>query len=207
LRALTRAPGTYEDAMNTPLKIDADNVVTFHYTLKGEDGAEIETSVGKDPVIYMHGHANIVPGLEQEMTGRQGGDKFSATVAPEHAYGPHDPNAVQRVPIKHLATRGKILPGQMVGINTRQGVRHARAVKVGHFNVDVDLNHPLAGKTLVFDIEIVDVRAATKEELEHGHAHGPGGHGHDHGEHDHAGHDHGDHAGHDHDHHDHGHDR
>ena len=67
--------------MNTPLKIDADNVVTFHYTLKGEDGAEIETSVGKDPVIYMHGHANIVPGLEQEMTGRQGGDTFSATVA------------------------------------------------------------------------------------------------------------------------------
>ena len=176
--------------MNAPLRIDADSVVTFHYTLKGDDGAQIESSVGKDPVIYMHGHANIVPGLEQEMTGRQGGDKFSATVAPEHAYGPHDPNAVQRVPIKHLATRGKIVPGQMVAVNTRQGVRHARAVKVGHFNVDLDLNHPLAGKTLVFDIEIVDVRAATKEELEHGHAHGPGGHGHDHGEHDHADHDH-----------------
>jgi FKBP-type peptidyl-prolyl cis-trans isomerase SlyD len=182
-----------EDTTN----IDADKVVTFHYTLHGEDGAAIESSVGKDPVTYMHGHANIVPGLEQEMTGRQSGDKFSATVAPEHAYGPHDANAMQRVPIKHLATRGKIVPGQMVAINTRQGVRHARAVKIGHFNVDLDLNHPLAGKTLVFDIEIVDVRAATKEELEHGHAHGPGGHGHDHAEHDHAGHDH---AGHDHDH-------
>ena len=182
-----------------PLQIDADTVVTFHYSLRGEDGGLIESSAGKDPVIYMHGHANIVPGLEQEMTGRQSGDKFSATVAPEHAYGPHDPNAVQRVPIKHLATRGKIVPGQTVGINTRQGVRHARALKVGHFNVDVDLNHPLAGKTLMFDIEIVDVRAATKEELEHGHAHGPGGHGHDHGDHDHD-HDH----GHDQDH---GHDR
>ena len=181
--------------MNAPLKIAADNVVTFHYALKDADGADIESSVGKVPVTYMHGHANIVPGLEQEMAGRQSGDKFSATVPPEQAYGPHDPNAVQRVPIKHLATRGKIVPGQMVAINTRQGVRHARAVKVGHFNVDLDLNHPLAGKTLVFDIEIVDVRAATKEELEHGHAHGPGGHGHDHGEHDHTGHDH----GHDHD--------
>ena len=186
--------------MNAPLKIGADSVVTFHYTLKDGDGADIESSVGKDPVIYMHGHANIVPGLEQEMFGRQRGDTFSATVAPEQAYGLHDPNGVQRVPIKHLATRGKIVPGQMVAVNTRQGIRHARAVKVGHFNVDLDVNHPLAGKTLVFDIEIVDVRAATKEELEHGHAHGPGGHGHDHGEHDHGDHEHGNHE---HGHHDH----
>ena len=175
-----------------PLRIDADTVVTFHYTLRGEDGALIESSEGKDPVIYMHGHANIVPGLETEMTGKQGGDKFTATVAPELAYGPHDPNAVQRVPTKHLATKGKIEPGQMVAVNTRQGERYARVVKVGHFNVDLDLNHPLAGKTLVFDIEVVDVRAATAEEIEHGHAHGPGGHGHDH-DHDHADHDH-DHA-------------
>jgi len=191
--------------MNAPLKIGADSVVTFHYTLKDGDGADIESSVGKDPVIYMHGHANIVPGLEQEMFGRQRGDTFSATVAPEQAYGLHDPNGVQRVPIKHLATRGKIVPGQMVAVNTRQGIRHARAVKVGHFNVDLDVNHPLAGKTLVFDIEIVDVRAATKEELEHGHAHGPGGHGHDHGEHDHGDHEHGDHAHGNHEHGDHDH--
>ena len=164
--------------MNAPLKIDADSVVTFHYTLKGDDGAQIESSVGKDPVIYMHGHANIVPGLEQEMTGRQSGDKFSATVPPELAYGAHDPNGIQRVPIKHLATRGKIVPGQMVAVNTRQGVRHARAVKVGHFNVDLDLNHPLAGKTLHFDVTVREVRDATEEEKSHGHAHGP--HGHDH---------------------------
>jgi FKBP-type peptidyl-prolyl cis-trans isomerase SlyD len=168
------------------IAIDADKVVTLHYTLRGEDGTQIESSVGKDPVTYMHGHANIVPGLEREMTGRHGGDKFSATVAPEQAYGAHDPNAVQRVPMKHLATRGKIVPGQTVAVNTHQGVRHARAVKVGHFNVDLDLNHPLAGKTLVFEIEIVDVRAATPEELQHGHAHGPGGHGHDHVDHEHS---------------------
>jgi FKBP-type peptidyl-prolyl cis-trans isomerase SlyD len=184
--------------MNEPLKISADTVVTFHYTLRGEDGTLIESSTGKDPVTYMHGHANIVPGLEREMDGKESGAKLSATVPPEGAYGLHDPNAVQRVPIKHLATRGKIEPGQMVAVNTRQGARHARVVKVGHFNVDLDLNHPLAGKTLVFDIEIVDVRGATEEELAHGHAHGPGGHGHDH--HEHADdHDHGE-PGHDHDH-------
>ena len=160
--------------------IGVDTVVTFHYTLRGEDGALIESSEGKDPVIYMHGHANIVPGLETQMTGKHGGEKFSATVAPELAYGLHDANAVQRVPTKHLATKGRIVPGQMVAVNTREGARHARVVKVGHFNVDLDLNHPLAGKTLVFDIEIVDVRAATAEGIEHGHAHGPGGHGHDH---------------------------
>jgi FKBP-type peptidyl-prolyl cis-trans isomerase SlyD len=189
-----------------PLQIDADTVVTFHYTLRGEDGALIESSAGKEPVIYMHGHANIVPGLEREMAGKQAGDKFTSTVPAELAYGPHDPNAVHRIPTKHLATKGKIVPGQMVAVNTREGERYARVVKVGHFNVDLDLNHPLAGKTLVFEIELVDVRAATEEEIAHGHAHGPGGHGHEHGEHEHA--DHGP-ADDDHEHHhgDHDHDR
>jgi FKBP-type peptidyl-prolyl cis-trans isomerase SlyD len=177
-----------------------NTVVTFHYTVRETDGSVIESSDGASPAIYMHGHANIVPGLERAMTGKSAGDKLTATVAPEQAYGPRDENAVQRVPLKHLATRGKIVPGQMVAVNTNQGARHARVVKVGHFNVDLDLNHPLAGKTLVFDVEIVDVRAATAEELEHGHAHGPGGHEHDHAHgHEHA-HDHDHDHGHDHDH-------
>jgi len=169
--------------------VGVDTVVTFHYSLRSEDGTLIESSEGQSPVIYMHGHNNIVPGLEEQMVGKHSGDKFSATVPPEGAYGLRDPNALQRVPIKHLQSKGKIEPGQMVAVNTRDGARHALVVKVGHFNVDLDLNHPLAGKTLVFEIEIVDVRAATQEELAHGHAHGPGGHGHDHGDHDHD-HDH-----------------
>jgi FKBP-type peptidyl-prolyl cis-trans isomerase SlyD len=164
--------------MNQSTTIDADKVVSFHYSLRDEQGTLIESSEGKSPVIYMHGRGNIVPGLEREMAGKQGGEKFTATVPPEQAYGLRDDNAVQRVPIKHLATRGRIVPGQMIAVNTNQGARHARVVKVGHFNVDLDLNHPLAGKTLVFDIEIVDVRPATQEELEHGHAHGPGAHDH-----------------------------
>lgn len=175
--------------MTEPMTIGADSVVTFHYRLRDSDGSFNESSDGKSPVVYMHGRNNIVPGLETEMTGKKSGDTFSATVAPENAYGPHNPNAVQRVPLKHLNTRGPVVAGQMVAVNTNQGPRPARVLKVGHFNVDLDLNHPLAGKTLLFDVEIVDVRAATAEELAHGHAHGPDGHGHDH-DHDHHGHDH-----------------
>jgi FKBP-type peptidyl-prolyl cis-trans isomerase SlyD len=162
------------------LKIDTDKVVTFHYNLRASDDSFAESSQGKSPVTYMQGHHNIVPGLESEMTGKSSGAKFTATVAPENAYGLRDPSAVQRVPIKHLVSKGRLVPGQMVAVNTTSGARHALVLKVGHFNVDVDLNHPLAGKTLVFDIEILDVRDATAEELAHGHAHGPGGHGHDH---------------------------
>lgn len=160
------------------LPIADDAVVSFHYKLRDAEGTFSESSDGANPVVYLHGRNQIVPGLESEMAGKKSGDKFTATVAPEQAYGQRDDKAVQRVPIKHLASRGPFVEGQMVVVNTREGGRQARVVKVGHFNVDLDLNHPLAGKTLTFDIEIVEVRAATAEELAHGHAHGPEGHHH-----------------------------
>jgi len=153
--------------------IGDDKVVAFHYTLRDAEGTFNESSAGASPVIYLHGRNNIVPGLESQMVGKKGGDKFTATVAPEQAYGLRNEEAVQRVPLKHLATRGPIQPGQVVVVKTHEGGRQARVLKVGHFNVDLDLNHPLAGKTLTFDIEVVEVRAATDEELTHGHAHGP----------------------------------
>jgi FKBP-type peptidyl-prolyl cis-trans isomerase SlyD len=162
------------------LTIGDDKVVTFHYKLRDSEGTFTESSEGQSPVVYMHGRGNIVPGLETELAGKKAGDKFTATVSPEQAYGERNPNAVQRVPRKHLLTRGEIVAGQMVAVNTREGARQALVVKVGHFNVDLDLNHPLAGRTLVFDIDVVGVRDATEEELSHGHAHGPEGHGHDH---------------------------
>jgi FKBP-type peptidyl-prolyl cis-trans isomerase SlyD len=158
--------------------IGDDSVVTFHYKLRDDTGTFNESSESGSPVVYMHGHNNIVPGLEKELAGKKSGDKLTATVAPEEGYGERNDNAVQRVPLKHLATKGPIAVGQMVVVNTREGGRQARVLKVGHFNVDLDLNHPLAGRTLTFDIEIVEVRAATEQELTHGHAHGP--HGHDH---------------------------
>ena len=163
------------------ITIGDDKVVSFHYKLRDAEGTFNETSEGMSPVVYMHGRNNIVPGLESQLAGKKSGDKFTATVAPEQAYGLRNENAVQRVPVKHIATRGPHSVGQMVVVNTREGGRQARVVKVGHFNVDLDLNHPLAGKTLTFEIEVIDVRDATDEERAHGHAHGPDGHGgHDH---------------------------
>ncbi len=162
------------------IAIGDDKVVAFHYKLSDSDGTINESSESASPVVYLHGRNAIVPGLETQLAGRKSGDKFTATVAPEQGYGLRNEDAVQRVPLKHLATRGPIQAGQTVVVKTREGGRQARVLKVGHFNVDLDLNHPLAGKTLTFDIEIVDVRDATQEELTHGHAHGPSGHGHDH---------------------------
>jgi FKBP-type peptidyl-prolyl cis-trans isomerase SlyD len=163
---------------DTAMIIGDDSVVTFHYKLSDDTGTFNESSDSDNPIVYMHGRNNIVPGLEKQLAGRKSGDKLTATVTPDEGYGQRNDNAVQRVPVKHLATKGPYSVGQMVVVNTREGGRQARVLKVGHFNVDLDLNHPLAGRTLTFDIEIVEVRPATEQELAHGHAHGP--HGHDH---------------------------
>lgn len=160
------------------MNIAKNSVVTFHYRLSDADGAEIETSRDGEPTLYLHGHRNILPALEDAFSGRTVGDTFSVTLSPDQAYGRRREGASQRVPIKHLAGRAKPRPGTLVGINTEQGVRQVTVLKVGKFNVDVDTNHPLAGKTLTFDIEVVAVRQAESDEIAHGHAHGVGGHQH-----------------------------
>jgi FKBP-type peptidyl-prolyl cis-trans isomerase SlyD len=161
------------------MEIAANKVVTFHYKVADTEGSFTESSEGREPVAYLHGRGSIVPGLEKELRGKQPGDEFQVSVPPEEAYGQRDPAAVQRVPIKHLVRPGRLEPGKVVAINTDRGGVRATVLKVGRFNVDVDLNHPLAGKTLVFDVKVVDVRDATEEEMAHGHAHGAHGHAHD----------------------------
>jgi FKBP-type peptidyl-prolyl cis-trans isomerase SlyD len=160
------------------LNIAPETVVVFHYSLRNEEGEELESSRGADPTAYLHGANNIIPGLEMAMTGKSAGDIFSATVAAEQAYGLHNPEKVQRVPVKHLLFKGKLRPGMVVQLNTSDGRIPVTVTKAGRHSADIDTNHPLAGQSLTFDIEIVDVRAATAEELSHGHAHGPGGHHH-----------------------------
>lgn len=160
------------------MEIKAHTVVTFHYTLSDGAGEELETSRGGDPSTYLHGAANILPGLEQGMTGKSTGDVFSVTLDAEKAYGAHDPSRQQRVPVKHLLYQGRLRKGMLVHVNTADGQRPATVVKLGKFSADLDTNHPLAGRDLVFDIEIVGVRAATDEEIAHRHVHGPGGHQH-----------------------------
>jgi len=160
------------------VQIAAETVVSFHYTLNDNSGKELESSRGGNPAVYMHGTHNIIPGLESAMTGRTVGESFSATITPEDGYGLRDPDRVQRVPIKHLAFSGKLIPGAVVQLSTSEGMRTVTVIKAGRHSADIDTNHPLAGQTLVFDIEILDVRNASAEEVSHGHAHGPGGHHH-----------------------------
>jgi len=163
------------------MKITDKTVVQFHYTLKDEAGEQLESSIASDPLAYLHGQKNMLVGVENALTGKETGDKFSITLQPEDAYGVYQEGAVQRIPAKHLqdgAGTTKWKPGMVAVVQTEQGQRQVTVIKSGKFMVTVDMNSPLAGKILTFDIEVVDVRAATDEEVEHGHAHGVGGHQH-----------------------------
>lgn len=158
--------------------VEKDKAVSFHYTLKNAEGEQMETSREKDPMSYLHGANNIIAGLEKAMEGHAVNDEFSVTVEPEDAYGVRNEKNVQRVPLKRLKGIGKVSVGQVLNLQTNNGQVQVTVLKVGRFNVDVDGNHPLAGKQLTFDVEIMDIREASEEELEHGHVHGPGGHQH-----------------------------
>jgi FKBP-type peptidyl-prolyl cis-trans isomerase SlyD len=160
--------------------IENKKVVSFHYTLTNETGKELESSRGRDPMAYLHGAHNIIPGLEKVLAGKSAGDQFQVTLPPAEAYGEHNPSNIRRVAAKHFKKPKSLQPGQVVSIQTQEGERPAVIVKVGRFNVDVDANHPLAGQTLTFDVEITDVREASPEEVAHGHVHGKGAHEHDH---------------------------
>ncbi len=155
--------------------IQDKTAVSFHYTLTNQDGEQIETSRDKEPMTYLHGSHSIIPGLENAMTGRSQGDEFQVTIEPADAYGEKKEANIQRISSKHFRFPKKLKPGQVVGLQTKKGPVQVTIVKVGRFNVDVDANHPLAGQTLTFDVEISTVRDATEEEINHGHVHGPGG--------------------------------
>jgi len=157
------------------MKIEDKKIVSFHYTLSNAAGEQMESSRERDPMSYLHGSRNIIPGLEKAMAGKAAGDCFEATLEPADAYGERDDQRVQRVLAKHFRQSDRLEPGQLVTLQTKQGPIQATVIKVGRFNVDVDTNHPLAGQSLTFDVEVIDVRDATKEELSHGHAHGKGG--------------------------------
>ena len=159
------------------MKIEKDRVVRFHYAVAVRDGGDVESSEGREPLAILAGHGNIIPGLEQAMDGHEAGDSFEVDVPAAEAYGEKREGMTQRVPKKHFRD-ARLVPGMQVMLNTNFGPRPVTIEKVGMSVVDVDLNHPMAGQDLHFDVEIVDVREATPEELEHGHVHGEGGHQH-----------------------------
>lgn len=156
------------------MKIEKNHVVRFHYTVSEPGQPALESSQGRDPLAILVGHGNIIPGLEEAMIGREAGESFEITVSPEQAYGERRDGQIQRVPKKHFRET-RLVPGMQVVLNTNMGPRAVTVQKVGMTVVDVDTNHPMAGKSLHFAVELLDVRAASEEEVAHGHAHGEGG--------------------------------
>jgi FKBP-type peptidyl-prolyl cis-trans isomerase SlyD len=160
------------------MNITPDHVVSIHYTLRDEAGAIIDRSAEGEPLAYLHGHGNLIPGLERELTGKSAGDRLEVSIAPADGYGEYDRQLVQQVPRRSLKGIANVQVGMRLQAHTPQG---PRAVTVTHLSGDMvtlDGNHPLAGQTLHFQVEVAAVRAATAEELAHGHVHGAGGHHH-----------------------------
>ena len=161
------------------MRIERDRVVRMHYTLRDAGGTTIESSVGRDPLVYLHGRGQIIPGLERALEGLESGARQNVTVAPADAYGERDPQAVLRAPREDFPEGLLLEPGVEVQADTPDGPLSFVVVSVDQHEAVLDANHPLAGRHLTFDVEVVDVREATTEEVSHGHVHGPGG-AHDH---------------------------
>lgn len=163
--------------MTTPTTVADKTVVTFHYTLRDADGEVLDSSEGEEPLIYLHGADNIVPGLERQLVGKKVGDKLTAVVSAQEGYGEHDGEEPQKVPLSDFPEDAEIEEGmEIVAEDDDDELHPLWVVEVGDDYVLLDHNHPLAGVELHFDVEITAIRAATKEELEHGHPHGADGH-------------------------------
>jgi len=161
------------------MKLEKDKVGLFNFTLTEQTGQQIDSS-DRQPMAYLHGYDNLIPGLEKELAGKSAGDKLNTTIKAAEGYGEIQEHLIQKeVPVSMFQGVDNIEVGMRFEAQAEGGGIHS--VEITEKNgetVTVDGNHPLAGKDLTFDIEITEVREATKEELEHGHAHGAGGHQH-----------------------------
>ena len=157
------------------MNIEGQCVVSIHYKLTDDAGAELDSSEGRDPLTYLHASNNLIPGLESALEGKTEGDQLQVDVEPEQAYGPVNEELIQTVPHTAFEGAGKVEPGMRFQARGPQGQTQQIVVReVGDEGVTVDANHPLAGQTLHFDVTVVEVREATEEEKQHGHVHGPG---------------------------------
>jgi FKBP-type peptidyl-prolyl cis-trans isomerase SlyD len=159
--------------VETIMQAGKDKVISFHYTLT-VDGEKVESSVeGGEPLWILLGHGQLIPGLEAGLEGKSVGDTFDVTIEPEQGYGPRQDGLTQRVPKKYFPQQGKGLKvGTSTVLSLKEGGNRVVVVqKIGSSVVDVDLNHPMAGKTLTFNVDVQNVRDASPEEIEHGHAH------------------------------------
>lgn len=161
------------------MKAGKDKVISLHYTLT-VDGEKVESSLDRnEPLWILLGHGQLIPGLEKALEGHEAGDTLQAEIAPAEGYGERQEGLTQRVPKKYFQQSAKLKPGMTTVLALKEGGHRVVVVqKVGMTTVDVDLNHPMAGKTLNFDVTVQDVRDATEEEIQHGHAHPPGAEAH-----------------------------
>ena len=153
------------------MQVSENTVVSIHYTLKDDNGQTVDSSIGKEPLSYLHGRRNIISGLENALTGKNVGDKLNVTVPPEEAYGNYDDALIQVLPREAFGGVEDIQVGMQFYSESPEGVQMITIKNVDGDQITVDANHPLAGQTLHFDVEIMDVREATAEELQHGHVH------------------------------------
>jgi len=160
------------------MKIEKDMVVSVHY--KGtltENGEEFDSSHGRDPLTFLVGHGQMIPGFEEEILGAEKGEKRTFSLEPDKAYGQHDPAGIQKVPKDQFPPDIKV--GSVMSAEMQDGNQiPLTVVEIGDTEVTIDFNHMLAGKNLTFEVEIIDIRESSDEEKSHGHAHGPGGHHH-----------------------------
>jgi FKBP-type peptidyl-prolyl cis-trans isomerase SlyD len=160
------------------LMIGKHSVVSIHYILKDDAGQVMDSSEDGEPLAYLHGENNLIPGLENELQGKAAGAKFQATIAPKDAYGEVNEDFIQTINRQMFQGVDSIEPGMTFVAQGEGGQqRQVRVVEVEGDDVTIDANHPMAGKTLHFDVEVVEVREATPQEVAHGHVHA-GGHDH-----------------------------
>lgn len=157
------------------LKIAKNNVVGFHYTLTGDDGKVLDSSIGAQPLEYLHGHSQIVPGLENALSNQENGTKLTVKVSAKDGYGEYNPELLITLPKDQFKKQKNFEIGTVFELDDGQGNAFLVSVKeIKGQEVVVDANHPMAGQNLNFDVEVVSIREATAEELQHGHVHNGG---------------------------------
>lgn len=159
------------------MRIGKHSVVSIDYTLTDADGTVLDSSKGQEPLTYIHGTGSIVVGLEEALEGKEKGATLKVSVPPEKGYGKRDDKLSQKVP-RSMFDVEDLAPGMRFHAEAEHGSHVVTVTAVDEDSVTVDANHPLAGATLNFEVAVMDVRAATPDEISHGHVHGP--HGHDH---------------------------
>lgn len=159
------------------MKIEKNKVVLMHYRLKNDSGEQLDSSFGNEPMGFIYGNGMIISGLEHILVEKSKGDKFTTIIPPEDGYGLKNDDLIQDVSLSQFENKDDVKVGLQFEVNGTNPAL-ATVVEINGDTVTLDLNHPLAGVELYFDIEIVDVRDATPEELDHGHVHGVGGHHH-----------------------------